>query len=516
MFPDWQIPVFNNYYNALTIHGVMNALFFTTFFIIGISYFLTQRSLQRPLWKPAVAWASFAVMVIGLILTFYAIVFQGSNVLYTFYPPLTAHPTFYIGLTLLVAGTWLASLSVFQTYAAWKRENPKTVVPLAVFAIICNLTMWCVATITIAIEMLFFLIPASFGALTLTDPETARELFWFFGHPLVYFWLFLAYTSWYTMLPAQAGGRIFSDSLARVAFLMLYIFSLPVGVHHLFSDPGVSEVAKGIHTVFTLFVAVPSFMTAFNVGAALELAGRRHGAKGKLDWLWKQNWSNPVVAAQLGAMFLFIAGGFSGIIQASFTLNIKLHNTSWVPAHFHMTLASAVALTIFGIAYWIIPMVRGRALWSNKLALSQIGTWVIGMILFGHGMGAAGLAGVPRRTDLAAVPSPERLGNMSYIPEHAKIWLNSTAIGAVFLLISVILLYLNVVGTLAFSRKPVEEANCIVSTAGDSSTPLWFERWWLWLGIALFLILIAWGPVFISGFYFDSPTYGPMGSPIGK
>lgn len=513
MFPGWEIPLFKNYYNALTVHGVMNALFFTTFFIVGVSYYVTQRSLQRQLWNPRMAWVAFGLMTAGLGLASYGIMVKQANVLYTFYPPLTADPTFYLGLTLLVAGTWLVAANLFMTYKEWKRDNPGTVVPLGVFGILCNFMMWSVATVSVTIEMLFMLIPASFGWTSLTDPQLARVLFWFFGHPLVYFWLFLSYLSWYSLLPAQAGGRLFSDSLARVALLMLAIFSVPVGVHHLFSDPGVSEVAKGIHTVFTFFVAVPSLMTAFNVGAALELAGRRRGAKGKFNWLWTQDWGNPIVAAQLGALFLFIAGGFSGLIQASFTLNIKLHNTSWVPAHFHMTLASAAALTYMGIVYWIVPMFRGRALWSPKMALTQIATWVIGMILFGHGMGAAGLAGVPRRTDLAQVPTAERLDGMSYVPEHAAIWLNSTAIGGAILLISAILLYVNVVGTLFWSKKTVEDP-VPLSTTGDSSSPLWLERWGLWLGVMLFLALIAWGPVFVSGVYFDSPIYGPMGSPI--
>lgn len=513
LFPDWEIPLFKNYYNALTVHGVMNALFFTTFFIMGLSYYLTQRSLQRPLKYMPMAWASFGSMTIGLVLTAYGIMVKQSSVLYTFYPPLTADPTFYIGLTLLIVGTWLASANIFLTYRDWKRDNPGQVVPLAVFGIMCNLVMWCVATTTVTIEVLFMLLPASLGWSKLTDPQLARVLFWFFGHPLVYFWLFMAYFSWYTMLPSQAGGKLFSDSLARVALLMLAIFSVPVGVHHLFSDPGVSEVAKAIHTFFTFFVAVPSLMTAFNVGAALELAGRRRGAKGKLNWLWHQDWKNPLVTAQLAALFLFIAGGFSGIIQASFTLNIKLHNTSWVPAHFHMTLASAATLTYISIIYWIVPMFRGRALWSRTLAQVQIATWTIGMVIFGHGMGAAGLAGVPRRTDLSQVPSAERLGGMPYVPEHAAIWLDTTAIGGAILLLSAALLYVNVLGTLVASKKPVEDTGPI-STVGDSSSPLWLERWWLWIGVMLLLALIAWGPVFLSGVYFDSPIYGPTGSPI--
>jgi cytochrome c oxidase subunit 1 len=516
-FPDWSIPFYSYYYQALTVHGVMNALFFTTFFITGFSYFVTQRSLQRPLWSMKLAWGAMWTMLVGLLLLLYTLMptaslpealrwlapTQPSNVLYTFYPPMIAHPLFYVGLTLLIVGSWMVAANIFVTYRGWRRDHPGEHVPLAVFATIANFVMWTIATVGVAIEVLFLLLPASLGWVTTTDPQMARVLFWFFGHPLVYFWLLPAYVSWYTMLPKQAGGKLFSDTLGRVAFLMLAIFSVPVGVHHLFSDPGVSSVSKGIHTVFTFVVAVPSFMTAFNIGAALESAGRRRGARGPVSWMWMQAWDNPVVAAHLAGMILFIAGGFSGLIQASLTLNIALHNTAWVPAHFHMTLAGAVTLTYIGILYWMVPMLRGRALWSRKMALVQVYTWLVGMVIFGHGMGTAGIAGASRRAELGAA---------TYVNESAAFWLNSSAIGGAFLLVSSVLLYVNVVGTLFFSSKPVEE-EAPIQTRADTDAPLFFERWGIWIGIMLFLILIAWGPVLVEALSlsegFSSPVYQP-------
>ncbi len=505
--PDWKIPVFTYYYQALTIHGVINALFFTTFFIVGFSYFVTQRSLERPMYSRGLAWGAFGMMFVGLSLVLYAIASNQANVLYTFYPSLVAHPTFYIGLVLLVVGTWVVTANIFLTYAQWRADHPGERVPLAVFATLANYVMWCVATIGVAVEVLFMLLPLSLGWITHTDPQMARALFWFFGHPLVYFWLIPAYISWYTMLPRQTGSQLFSDPLARVAFLMLMIFSIPVGAHHLFSDPGVSAAMKGVHTILTFVVAVPSFLTAFNIGAVLERAGRSRGARGPLGWLVRQDWGNPVVAAQLAGMILFIAGGFSGLIHASLTLNIALHNTAWVPGHFHMTLAGAITLTYIAIAYWILPLIRGRALFSRPIALAQIYTWLVGMLIFGHGMGAAGILGIPRRADLAG---------SGYISPEAATWLNSAAIAGVILLISSVLLFINIIGTLFFSRAPVNEDGPITTGSSDGS-PLWFERWGLWLGLMLFLALVAWGPLFaetldlVNGF--NVPGFRPE-SPV--
>ena len=438
----WDIPVFSYYYQALTVHGVMNALIFTTFFIVGFSYFVTQRSLQRSLRWPKLAWVAFGLMFAGLAMVLWAIWTGQANVLYTFYPSLVAHPAFYFGLVLLVVGTWIVAANTFATYFGWRREHAGERVPLAVFAIMANYVMWCVATIGVAIEVLFMLLPLSLGWITTTDPQLARALFWFFGHPLVYFWLIPAYVSWYTMLPKQTNSRLFSDPLGRVAFLMLMIFSVPVGVHHMFSDPGVSNTMKGIHTVFTFIVAVPSFLTAFNIGAVLELAARRRGARGPFGWLIRQDWGNPVVAAQITGMILFIAGGFSGLIHASFTLNIALHNTSWVPAHFHMTLAGAVLLTFISILYWLVPLLRGRALWSRRVALWQVYTWLGGMLIFGHSMGTAGILGMPRRTDLSGSP---------YVSEAAAFWLNTSAIGGMVLMVATVFLALLVTGGVIYA-----------------------------------------------------------------
>jgi cytochrome c oxidase subunit 1 len=401
-------------------------------------------------------------------------------------------------------GSWIASGITLKTYFDWRRDNPGKTTPLAVYAIVANYIMWIIATIGVAVEILFMLLPASLGWITTTDPQLARALFWFFGHPLVYFWLIPAYVVWYTMLPKFAGGKLFSDPLARVAFLIIAIFSMPVGVHHLFSDPGVSAVSKGIHTVFTFIVAIPSFMTAFNIGASLEYAGRKRGAKGPISWMWTQDWGNPMVAAILSGMILFIAGGFSGLIQASLTLNVALHNTAWVPAHFHMTLAGAVTLTYISVIYWLLPLIRGRALWSRKVALAQVYTWLIGMIIFGHGMGTAGIAGAPRRAEIGS--------STLYENEAAAFWLNSSAIGGVFLLISSILLYVNIVGTLAFSTKAPDVEPPIL-TEGDPSSPPILERWGIWIVLIVVLILLAWGPVFIEAINPDSlynaPVYAP-------
>ncbi|MCC6613924.1 MAG: cbb3-type cytochrome c oxidase subunit I [Anaerolineae bacterium] len=491
----WDMPIFSYYYQALSIHGVLNALVFTTFFIVGFSYFTTQRSLQRKLWSLPLAWIAFATMGIGLLLAGFSLITGEANVLYTFYAPMIAEPAFYIGLTLVVVGSWMAGINIFVTYAQWKRAHPGEKVPLATFSIIANFVMWMTCTLGVATEILFFLLPISLGWTATTDPQVTRILFWFFGHPLVYFWLLPAYTSWYTMMPKQYGVTLFSDNFGRLAFLMIMIFSIPIGVHHLFSDPGISEFAKAAHAFLTFVVAFPSFLTAFNIAATLEKAGRARGGTGLFGWIPKQEWGNPAIAAQLAGMIIFIIGGLTGIMNASWNMNVALHNTSWVPGHFHTTLGGAVFLTYVGILYWIMPMLRGRKLWNKQVALAQIYTWLIGMAIFGLSMGRAGIEGAPRRTDLGA-PGV-------YVSDSWGIWLNGAAIGGFILLISLILLVSQIVGTLFFSKEEYAAPAPVETKAPPDALGI-FERWRLWLVVIVVTNLIMWGPVLIQGLNFSS------------
>ena len=497
---NWDMPIFSYYYQALTAHGVLNALVFTTFFIMGVSYFVTQRSLQRPLKSMQMAWGAFWLMAVGLVLAAGAIISGQASVLYTFYPPMIAHWTFYVGLTLVVIGSWVGSAVIFWTYLDWRKDNPGKRVPLAVYALLTNFVMWFSASLGVAIEILTMLLPMSLGIIDTTDAQVARILFWFFGHPLVYFWLIPAYVSWYTMLPKQLGVRLFSDSMGRVVFLTIMIFSIPIGVHHLYVDPGISEAAKFMHGLLTFVVAMPSLLTMFNIAATLERSGRKRGATSRLGWMAKQPWGNPVVAAQFCGMWLFIFGGITGIMNASVSMNVALHNTTWVVGHFHTTIGGAVFLTYMGILYWLLPQLRGRKLFAPKLAVAQVYLWFVGMVMFGFTMGRAGLEGAPRRTDAGAATA--------YISDIVGTWFNLTAIAGVILLISSILLYIVIFGTLFYStEKPKEKAPIHTKAPEDDPSPMIFERWWVWIAAIVVSNFIMWAPVLLSaiditkGFY---------------
>ncbi len=488
---DWYYllkPLFiKSYYQGLTLHGVLNALVWTTFFIVGLLTYNTVHTLKRPLRYPWVSWLGLILMITGLLLAAYPLLANLATVLYTFYPPLLADWTFYVGLTLVVVGSWIMGYSLYFTHWAWRKENPGVATPFVAQASTITMILWQLATLGVAAEILFLILPWSFGWIEGTDPLLARSLFWYFGHPLVYFWLLPAYISWYGMLPAQTNGKMFSDPLARFVFWSFLLFSTPVGFHHQYTDPGIPEGWKYLHMLFTMGVGFPSLLTAFTVVASLEIGGRARGGKGFFGWIPRLNWGNASYTAQNLAMILFVFGGIGGLINASYNLNLLVHNTAWIPGHFHLTVGSATTLTFMGIAYWLVPRLSGRNLFSNKLALAQAWTWFFGMLLFGNGYHAMGLYyGAPRRTMLGAVP---------YFDPRWQPFLWESLVGVTLLAISAVLFFTVIIGTLmsAKSKTPVEMP--IAVPAEPTVVPKWLDNYAPWVWGAVALVTISYGPM---------------------
>jgi cytochrome c oxidase subunit 1 len=486
-------PIFQSYYQGLTIHGVLNALVWTTFFITGFFTTAITRSLDTPITKPGLAKLGFGLMVVGLLMTAYPLFFNLATVLYTFYPPLKADWTFYLGLTLIVVGSWVTGYAFYFTYGAWRKAHKGVTTPFIALAALITMVMWQIATLGVAVEILALLLPWSLGLLPGTDALLGRTLFWFTGHPLVYFWLLPAYVSWYGMVPKQAGGKLFSGNLGRLVFWLFLILSTPVGFHHQYTDPGIPQGWKMLHGLFTYGVAFPSLLTAFTIAASLESGGRARGGKGWFGWIRKLPWDNPSFVAQNFAMILFAFGGISGVTNASYSMNLAVHNTTWIPGHFHLTVGSATTLTFFGIAYWLVPMLSGRQLFSPKAALAQAWTWLIGMIFFSNGMHLLGLHfGAPRRTMLGAAPYRDAAWNPM---------LMESLLGVLVLTVSAFLFFYVILGTVLAGKKLKTAVEMPVAESLDESpTPAWLDTWRGWVYGAVALVIVAYGPMLYTLF----------------
>ncbi|MBI4270409.1 MAG: cbb3-type cytochrome c oxidase subunit I [Candidatus Rokubacteria bacterium] len=482
-------PLVKSYYHSLTLHGVLNVLVWTTFFICGFVPFMTTRALGRPLALPGLAWLTFWVMLGGLVLAAIPLLGNAATVMFTFYPPLKAHWAFYVGLTLVVVGTWLVTWNLALTWRAWRREHAGERTPLAAFMGLVTFAMWTIASLGIAAEMLVMLIPWSLGLIGGTDPLLARVLFWFTGHPIVYFWLLPAYMSWYTLAPRQAGGKLFSDPLARTSFILFLVLSTPLGFHHQYTDPGIHVGWKLVHAFLTFAVFFPSLLTFFNVVASLESGARARGGKGWIAWFAKLPWGDPSLAAQVLAMLLFTFGGIGGLINASYNLNLVVHNTAWIVGHLHLTVGTAVTLTFMGICYWLVPHLAGKALWSRRLAQAQVWIWFVGMIIFSNTLHRLGLLGMPRRT---------MIGAAAYVQPEWKALLPLVGVGASLLFLSSLAFFLNLVLTLVASRAPAPAVPAFTEAlSGADHAPAILDRWRPWIALAFVLIAIAYGPTLV-------------------
>jgi cytochrome c oxidase subunit I len=494
------MPLIKSYYHGLTVHGVLNVLVFTTFFIMGFLVFIATRAFDRPLASRRLGWVAFWLMTVGLLVAAVPLLGNAASVLFTFYPPLKAHWAFYVGLTAVVAGTWLVMIDLVLTQRAWRVEHPGERTPLPAFMALVTMIMWTIASAGLAAEMLFMLIPWSLGLVSGTDALLARVLFWYTGHPIVYFWLLPAYISWYTLMPRQAGGKLFSDPLARASFMLFFLLSTPVGFHHQFADPGIHEGWKLVHAFLTFTVFFPSLLTFFNVVASLESGARARGGRGFIVWFGALPWGDPSVAAQVLAMLLFAFGGVGGLINASFNMNLVVHNTTWMPGHFHLTVGTAVALTFMGITYWLVPVLSGRPLWSRRLALVQVWLWFAGMTVFSWAMHTLGFLGAPRRTPLGSAP---------YVHPEWRPLLALVGIGGTVLLVSGLLYLLNLLLTVWRSRGPAPVfPGFAEALSGAEHAPAVLDRWRPWLALAIILILIAYGPTVVQ-LVMSSPMDAP-------
>jgi cytochrome c oxidase subunit 1 len=393
-----------DYYTILTGHGVLLALVFTTFFIAGLFTWAVTDSLDREL-DPRLGWLWFGTILTGTVLATLTIlggivgqIPLSADVLYTMYAPMQAHPLFYLGAALIIVGSWVAGASYFKAFFAWRRDNPDERIPLRTFMVLTTFLMWYLSSLGVAVEVVFFLLPWSLGLIGQVDPLLTRTLFWYFGHPVVYFWLLPAYVGWYAVLPKLSGGRLLSDPLARIVFVLFLLLSTPTGFHHQYLDPGIAEGFKFVAMTNTMFILLPSLLTAFTVVASMEHGARQRGGTGRFGWLRALPWDDPAFSGMALAGLMFAAGGFSGMVNAGMNLNYLVHNTIWVPGHFHLTVGTAFALTAMALAYWLVPQVTGKRLRLRGVAVAQPYVWFVGMTLMSNAMHRAGLAGVPRRT----------------------------------------------------------------------------------------------------------------------
>jgi cytochrome c oxidase subunit I len=416
------------YYRSVTAHGSVMAYVFPTLVAMGFGYAISESALERPLVGLRWAWAGFILVAIGTVTALIPVAMGLATVLYTFYPPLVGDSFYYIGLVLVVVGSWVWVGLMAVNFAVWKRDNPGKPVPLAMYANVAGSLLWGWTAVGAAIEILFLILPTTLGLRSTIDAGLSRVFFSWTLHAIVYFWLIPAYIAYYTVFPRAIGGRVYSDSMARISFIMFLVIAMPIGMHHLFADPQVGAGFKFMHSVFTALVAVPTFLTIFTICASAEIAGRLRGGKGLFGWLTALPWNNPIMLATAFSLIMLGFGGVGGLINMTYQMNASIHNTQWVTGHFHLIFGGAVVIMYFAIAYDLWPHLTGRALDDVGLMRTQLWLWFIGMLVTTFPWHYVGILGMPRRMAFFDYTSP------AIAPDALSVAISS--VGAVILVIS--------------------------------------------------------------------------------
>jgi len=388
------------FYMALTAHGIVALMVWIIFFEMAVLYFVSTTLLNCRLAAPKMAWTQVVLMTVGAATTAVAILQGDSSVMMTSYVPMNAAPHFYLGLILFAVGALIGCGVFWGTLVIAKEEKTyEGSLPLVVYG--CMIAT-VIAVFTIA-NGAIILIPTllwSLGLIKSVDPMMYRVVWWAFGHSSQQINVTAHITIWYLVASLAFGAKPISEKVSRTAFL-LYILFLQLGsAHHLLADPGLSSAWKIFNTSYMMYLAVlASLIHGLTVPGSIEVAQRRNGLNnGLFEWLRKCPWGNPVFSSTILSIIIFgFIGGISGVVMSVEQVNMIIHNTIYVPGHFHGTVAGGTTLAFMGLIYYLIPVLFQRQLIMKPLAALTPWMFGIGIAILSVALMGAGTLGVPRR-----------------------------------------------------------------------------------------------------------------------
>jgi len=402
----------NDIYLALvTIHGTIMVFFVLTAGLSG-----TFSNLLIPLQIGARDMASGFLNMISYWLFFLSSVIMVSSLFvesgpasagWTIYPPLSALPQAIAGsgmgmtlwltsMAIFIASSLMGSLNYVVTVINLRTKGMSmTRLPLTIWAFFITAIIGIISFPVLLSAALLLLMDRSFGtSFFLSDiyiagevlhyqggsPVLFEHLFWFLGHPEVYIVILPAMGLVSEIMATNSRKPIFGYRAMIMSILAIAFLSTIVWGHHMFMS-GMNPFLGSVFTFTTLLIAIPSAVKAFNW----------------ITTLWKGNLQmNPAMLFSMGFVSTFITGGLTGIILGDSTLDINVHDTYFVVAHFHLVMGISALYGMFaGIYHWY-PKMFGRMLNKN---LGYVHFWVTTVCAYGvfYPMHFIGLAGLPRR-----------------------------------------------------------------------------------------------------------------------
>jgi len=465
----------DDFYLALTAHGLDVLLVWIIFFEMALLYFASAILLNSRLAAPRFAWAQFGLMLVGALIVNVAVLQGNSTVMFTSYVPMQATPWFYLGIILFAVGALIGCFVFFATLVVAKAEKTyEGSIPLVTFgamtaAIIAVFTL--VSGAIILIPTLFW----SLGWVADIDPLMYKTIWWAMGHSSQQINVSAHVAVWYAIGAMVLGAKPLSEKISRMAFLMYILFLQLASAHHLLVEPGLSSEWKIFNTSYAMYLAVlGSMIHGMSVPGALEAAQRSRGlTNGIFEWLRKAPWGNPAFSGMFLSLVLFgFLGGISGVVMGTEQINLIMHNTLYVPGHFHATVVAGTTLAFMAITYLIVPLIFRRELVMKKLAQWQpylFGLGVAGISLF---MMGAGTLGVSRRHwDITFSDAPLPFD----YPATAFLMMGLNGLSAILAAVGGIAYVVVVVASILFGRRigdnePIGPKLGAASSYGNSDT----------------------------------------------
>src|SRR5690554_3134318 len=401
----------NIYLALVTMHGTIMVFFVLTAGLSG-----TFSNLLIPLQIGARDMASGKINMVSswlfvissLLMVFSLFVETGpASAGWTVYPPLSALPQaipgsgvgmtiWLVALVIFIAQSLLGSLNYVATVLNLRtRGMSMTRLPLTVWSFLITAIVGIIAFPVLFAAGLMLLMDRSFGtSFFLSDiyiagevlhnqggsPVLFEHLFWFLGHPEVYIVLLPALGITSEIIATNARKPIFGYRAMVISILAIAFLSTIVWGHHMFVS-GMNPFLGSVFTFTTLLIAIPSAVKAFNY----------------ITTLWKGNLQlNPAMLFSIGLVSTFITGGLTGIILGDSALDINVHDTYFVVAHFHLVMGISALYGLFAGVYHWFPKMFGRMMNKN---LGYVHFWITAVGAYGifFPMHFIGMAGLPRR-----------------------------------------------------------------------------------------------------------------------
>jgi cytochrome c oxidase subunit 1 len=401
----------NMYLALVTIHGTIMVFFVLTGGLSGtFSNLLIPLQIgARDMASGFLNMLSFWFFAVSSVIMFYSMFIETgpASAGWTIYPPLSAleeampgsglgMTLWLVSMTLFVAGSLLGSINYIVTVLNLRTKGmTMTRLPLTIWAFFVTAILGVLSFPVLFAAVLLLIFDRSFGtSFYLSDifisgqameqtggsPVLFQHLFWFLGHPEVYIVLLPALGITSEVIATMSRKPIFGYRAMIGSILAIGFLSFIVWGHHMFIT-GMNPFLGSVFVFTTLLIAIPSAVKAFNY----------------ITTLWKGNLKlSPAMLFAIGLVSTFVTGGVTGIILADSALDINVHDTYFVVAHFHIVMGASAIFGMFSGVYHWFPRMFGRMM-NNKLGYAHF--WITFIAVYGvfFPMHFIGLTGVPRR-----------------------------------------------------------------------------------------------------------------------